>query len=49
MDIERYNYIDIVLRKVRMGTLHDEMKSKAKGSNVDPQSVGQEQDDGADA
>jgi len=42
MDIERYNFVDIALRKVRLGTLIDEMKQKAKGSNVDPQSAGQE-------
>jgi hypothetical protein len=40
MDIERYNFVDVVLRKVRMGILIDEMKSKAKGSNVDPQAAG---------
>jgi len=33
MDIEIYNYVDIVLRKLRMGVLQDEMKVKAKGSN----------------
>ena len=36
MDIERYNFVDIVLRKVRLGILVDELKGKAKGSNVDP-------------
>jgi len=43
MDIEIYNYVDIVLRKVRMGILQDEMKFKAKGSNVDLQEGEDEQ------
>jgi hypothetical protein len=42
MDIELYNYVDVVLRKHKMGILVDEMKAKAKGSNIDPQSAGGE-------
>jgi len=30
MDVEVYNFIDIVLRKLRMGKLWDEMASKEK-------------------
>lgn len=41
MDIEIYNYVDVVLRKVKMGTLHGEIKMKAKGTNVDPQGEGE--------
>lgn len=36
MDIELYNYVDIVLRKNKLGILLDQMKTKAKGSNIDP-------------
>lgn len=34
MDIEMYNYVDVILRKLRMGKLADEVKAKAsnKGS-----------------
>jgi len=31
MDIELYNYTDIVLRKLRMGILKDELRKKASG------------------
>ena len=32
MDIELYNYVDVVLRKLRMGILVQEVKAGAKGS-----------------
>ena len=32
MDIELYNYVDRVLRKLRMGKLLDELKQKAAGT-----------------
>jgi len=35
MDIELYNYIDTVLRKLRMGILVSEMKSSVKGNKTD--------------
>jgi hypothetical protein len=35
MDIELYNYIDVVLRKFRMGILRDEMYAKERGTFVD--------------
>jgi len=28
MDIELYNYVDVVLRKLRLGRLQDEIKAK---------------------
>jgi hypothetical protein len=36
MDIELYNYVDVVLRKLRLGILFDELKTKARGTNIDP-------------
>lgn len=44
MDIEIYNYVDIVLRKLRLGKLHEEVKFKAKGSAQD----GGDEDEEAD-
>jgi hypothetical protein len=35
MDIELYNYIDTVLRKLRMGILVSEMRSSVKGNKTD--------------
>lgn len=32
MDIERYNYVDCVLRRLRMGILREEQKDKVKSS-----------------
>lgn len=28
MDIERYNYVDLLFRKLKMGKLHDEIKER---------------------
>lgn len=32
MDIDLYNYVDVVLRKLKMGTLLDEQKAKVFNS-----------------
>jgi len=45
MDIERYNYVDTVLRKLRMGILIDELKSKSKGSNIEGNNAGDAKDE----
>jgi len=34
MDIELYNYTDIILRKVKMGILKDELRKKATGKKA---------------
>ena len=34
MDIERYNYVDIILRKLKMGKLHDDIKEKENNRNI---------------
>jgi len=49
-DIELYNYVDGVLRKLRMGILREEIISKEKGIAVDEErkGAGQEADDDDD-
>jgi len=39
MDIELYNYVDCVLRKLRMGLLEQEMINKSKGAKTSADGV----------
>jgi len=39
MDIELYNYVDCVLRKLRLGKLEQEMIEKSKGATTSADGV----------
>ena len=49
MDIELYNYVDIVLRKIRLGKLWDEMKTKEAGAEMAEEEKAEKADAAADA
>ena len=48
MDIELYNYVDIVLRKNKMGILEAEMKASVKGQKNDQDGEVEEAGDAGD-
>ena len=41
-DMELYNYVDVVIRDLRMGTLADRVKGNSKATVVDKEQVGGE-------
>lgn len=46
MDIEMFNYVDILMRKSKMGILFEDVKSKSRGSSTGQSKSNKQEEDG---